>query len=37
LNRENAAALYKDYDKILRTIVGIINHPETWVIYKNPK
>jgi len=37
LNRENAATLYKDYDNVLRTIVGMINHPETWVIYKNPK
>ena len=34
LNRDDAAVLYKDYDSVIRTIVGMINHPETWVIYK---
>ena len=24
--------LYADYDSILRTLVGMITHPETWVI-----
>jgi hypothetical protein len=32
LNREEAATLYIAYDEITRTIVGMINHPETWVI-----
>src|SRR5207249_182809 len=31
-DREKAAALYRTYDAILRTLVGMINHPETWVI-----
>ncbi len=24
--------LYRAYDRIIRTIVGMINHPETWLI-----
>jgi four helix bundle protein len=28
------AALDKAYDDIIRTIVGMITHPETWVIRK---
>ena len=35
LNREEAAALYKTYDEIIRTTVGMITHPETWVIRKS--
>ena len=27
--------LYRDYDGIIRTIVGMINHPETWIITRN--
>jgi hypothetical protein len=27
-----ANALYHNYDDILRTIVGMINHPESWVL-----
>ena len=34
VNREVAARLYKCYNQILATIVGMINHPETWVIKK---
>ena len=34
MNRDKAAALYKTYDSILATLVGMINHPETWVIGK---
>ena len=37
LDRGAAATLYKEYDGILRTIVGMISHPETWVIYKKSK
>ena len=32
LNRDRAATLYRVYDDILRTLVGMITHPETWVI-----
>ncbi len=32
--REQAAALYKAYDGIIKTVVGMIVHPETWVIGK---
>jgi four helix bundle protein len=32
LSREQADPLYRAYDAIIRTIVGMINHPETWVI-----
>jgi four helix bundle protein len=31
LPRETAAALFKSYDSIIGTLVGMINHPETWV------
>ena len=24
--------IYKTYDGIIRTLVGMINHPETWLI-----
>ena len=34
MKRDEALALYKAYDGVLRTIVGMINHPETWVIGK---
>lgn len=34
LSRENATDLYKTYDRILGTFVGMINHPETWVLKK---
>jgi four helix bundle protein len=27
-----AKELYQTYNDILRTIVGMINHPETWII-----
>ena len=32
LNRDEAAVLYKTCDEILGTLVGMINHPDTWVI-----
>jgi len=34
LAREVPAELYKTYDEILGTIVGMINHPETWILTK---
>jgi four helix bundle protein len=32
LTPDDARPLYQAYDEMLRTIVGMINHPETWVI-----
>jgi four helix bundle protein len=32
LTREDGLSLYETYDAILGTLVGMINHPETWVI-----
>ena len=32
LDRERAKPLFETYDRVLATIVGMINHPETWVI-----
>lgn len=34
LDREIALELYHTYDEIIRTVVGMINHPEKWVIGK---
>jgi four helix bundle protein len=34
MTRDQAAALYKVYDGIIATIVGMITHPETWIISK---
>ena len=35
LPREVAAPFYETYNGILRTLVGMINHPETWTITRN--
>src|SRR4051812_13183257 len=32
LNREVARTLYERYERALGTIVGMINHPKTWLI-----
>jgi four helix bundle protein len=32
LTREQADSLYRAYKAIVRTVVGMINHPETWII-----
>jgi four helix bundle protein len=32
LNRDRAEPLYRAYEDIVRTLVGMITHPETWVI-----
>ena len=32
LNRTDAKDLFRDYDAILGKIVGMITHPETWVL-----
>jgi four helix bundle protein len=34
MKRDEAATLYKIYDEVIGTLVGMINHPETWVIRK---
>ena len=34
MTRDQATVLYKVYDSVLATIVGMITHPETWVIGK---
>lgn len=34
LNRDAGAELYQTYDSLLRMIVSMINHPESWVITK---
>jgi len=37
MTRENARSLYFTYDEILRTLIGMINHPETWIIQSHDK
>ena len=32
LDRNQGRTLYKTYDEVLGTVVGMINHPETWVL-----
>lgn len=32
ISDEDAATLYQEYHAILRTLVGIITHPEAWVL-----
>ena len=32
LNREDGRQLYITYDEIIATIVGMINHPEAWIL-----
>jgi four helix bundle protein len=32
LDPDSARPLYQAYEEVLRTLVGMINHPETWVI-----
>ncbi len=34
MTRDQASELYKSYTEIIRTFVGMINHPETWIIQK---
>src|ERR1051326_2215550 len=34
LNRAYAAPLYQAYDEIVRMLVAMINHPESWIIRK---
>jgi four helix bundle protein len=32
LSKSEGRALYRTYDSILATLVGMINHPETWIL-----
>ncbi len=32
VNRDRAASLYQSYEEVLRILVSMINHPESWVI-----
>jgi four helix bundle protein len=32
ISREEANTIYPIYSQIIRTLVGMINHPETWII-----
>ncbi len=32
LERDQALAFYNAYDRVLATLVGMITHPETWVL-----
>ena len=32
MSKEDGRRLYLTYDEIVRTVVGMINHPETWII-----
>jgi four helix bundle protein len=34
LKRETARELYRIYDEIIGTVVGMIHHSETWVVNK---
>ena len=35
IDRDEATVLYQTYNEILGTIVGMINHPETWTLTPN--
>ena len=37
LQRDDATGLYQAYDGILRTLVGMINHPEAWILPGKPR
>jgi len=32
MDRNQAATFYQLYDQVIGTIVGMINHPETWIL-----
>src|SRR5207253_8956432 len=33
IERDAGAELFRNYDAILRTVVGMISHPETWILH----
>ncbi len=37
LDAESGRPLYQAYDEALSTVVGMINHPETWVLSKHER
>ena len=37
MQRADASNLYQTYDQVFRTLVGMINHPETWIIPQKDK
>jgi four helix bundle protein len=37
MDRDAANEIYQAYNLIIRTLVGMINHPETWVIGSNDR
>jgi four helix bundle protein len=37
INPKEANQLHSSYDDVLRTLVGMINHPETWIITDNKR
>ena len=37
MSREQANTIYPIYNQIIRTLVGMINHPETWIISDNDR
>ena len=37
VKRDEAAALYTAYREVIKTLVGMINHPESWVIKKKTR
>ncbi|MBK9944747.1 MAG: four helix bundle protein [Kouleothrix sp.] len=32
MQRDEAKELYEAYNQVIRTLVGMINHPQTWII-----
>jgi len=32
MQRDDATGLYKTYDGVIGTFIGMINHPETWIL-----
>lgn len=37
LTRDQATPIYKTYDEVLSTLVGMINHVDKWLIPQRPK
>ena len=37
MQRDDAKTLYQTYNATLGTLVGMINHPETWLITEQDK
>ena len=37
LDRKPAKELFDIYDSIIATLIGMINHPKTWILYPKPR